>query len=293
MSPTLLGVLIGLGAAASSAIAHVLSKSALTEMNLVYFLKLRTTGAAGAMLLAALVMGDYRLLEKLSPTQFAWIAAGGVLSPWLISTLMFWALERMPLNVHAPLFRSSPVFGLVFAAFVFGEKVRVADLVGVLAVVVGVAAFSWHRANEPDHRRRVGVFPILAVLAAAAVYGLTLSLWRIYSAWTSGTNINLIQCTVGTLLWLGVDACRRGQCPVGRVHVANALLSGVLIFGVSNVLSIEALRFLPSPTVNALNSTSTLMVGVLAGLLLEETWTSWDWLWALVIVGGVAAMALG
>lgn len=292
MSPTLVGVMLGLGSAASAAVAHVLSKAALAEMNLVYFLKLRTTGAAAAMLVAALALGDYRHLRELSAAHFGWIAAGGVLTPWLVSTLMFWALQHMPLNVHAPLFRSSPVFGLVLAALVFGEQVRPGAVGGVLVVVVGLAAFSWRRATDADRGRRVGIAPLLAVLAAAAVYGLTISLWRLYSAWASGVTINLIQCTVGTLLWLGVDACRTGRCPVGRNHLAVALLSGVLIFGVSNVLSIAALKFMSSPAVNALNSTSTLMVGLLAWPLLGESWTRWDWMWTCVIVAGVAAMAL-
>lgn len=287
------GLLLGLASALSSAIAHVLSKAALRDMNLVYFLKLRTSGAAAAMLVLALISGDYAQLAHLTPQHWAWIAAGGILSPWLISTLLFWSLERMPLNVNAPLFRSSAVFTLAFSVLLFGEKVGAIAVVGVLVVVCAVGLFSWRRVADPEATRRTQVLPVLAALLSAVLFGLTVSLWDVFRQWTSGTNINLVQCTVGSVFWIGIDACRSGRCPVGRTHLLNALLSGVLIFGLSNVFSILALAYLAAPVVTALGATSTLMIGLMAALLFGEGWDRWDLALTFLIVGGVALMAIG
>jgi drug/metabolite transporter (DMT)-like permease len=94
--------------------------------------------ALGLVIACQLVLGG--LLPSVPPGQLLLIAAAGVLNYALPFWLYLTALTRMPVARAATYLTLIPVFGVLGAVLVLGERITWLDLVGGALVVAGLVA---------------------------------------------------------------------------------------------------------------------------------------------------------
>ena len=74
------------------------------------FFAVRTAGGAAATFIGLVATGDLGPLLRLPPAQLAILFGTGLLVPLAVNLLSFGSMKYMPLNVHAPLFRTYVVY---------------------------------------------------------------------------------------------------------------------------------------------------------------------------------------
>lgn len=114
-------------------------------------------------LTAALIQGT---LQTSNPVALLWFALAGCVGQCLGQLASFTGIQRMGVSRAAPIQGSSPIWSVILAVIILGERPGLPVWLGASAVVVGVAFLS-RRGNEQggtawDWLRGALVFPLVA-----------------------------------------------------------------------------------------------------------------------------------
>jgi drug/metabolite transporter (DMT)-like permease len=196
------------------------------------------------------------------------------------------AYARSELSLVYPLARGlAPVLVLAAAVAFLGAGTSAAQIAGVLAVGTGVLLV---RGLEGE---RDGVGAALACGVAACIAGYTLVdkdglhyadpipyLWLV-----------LVPVALG---YAGAQARSRGTGALRSEAGTNTLIAALAMFG-AYALALAALRLAPAAAVAAVRESSVVIATALAAVVLHERVTFGRAAGAVVVVAGVAAIALG
>jgi drug/metabolite transporter (DMT)-like permease len=202
------------------------------------------------------------------------------------------------MNLVYPLARGTgPALTVLVAVLVLRQPTSSEAAVGVALVVAGVLVISFGRAHAASpHRRRLGVLYGVATGASIAAY----TLWDAHAVTTLGIP-PLPYFTLGvTFQWLGQTpgAWRQGQrLPTGA---ALALLSThrreILVVAalspLAYVLVLQALTMAPVSLVAPVRESSIVVGALLSWLILREPHPARRLVGSVVVLAGVAALAL-
>ena len=272
------------------AVAHVLAKDVLDKLPFSQFFAVRTAGGAAATFIGLVATGDLGPLLRLPPSQLAILFGTGLLVPLAVNLLSFGSMKYMPLNVHAPLFRTYVVYVFLISLLFLDENLTVLTGVAVMVTFLGVVAFS--AARQPTGQQRASPAAMGACLVGAVLLAIGVLLWKHYRAFASPSMIAFTGTFVTAVIYAIAYAIRRP--PSGTPSaVIKAVTSGALVFGLGNFLWITALGYSSSPVVCAVHSTSTLIIAVLAYLFLRERWTRGQAAAAITICAGVILLFFG
>jgi drug/metabolite transporter (DMT)-like permease len=217
---------------------------------------------------------------KLPPQERGWFAgaivAGGIIAP----VLLMLGLTDMPASGASLLLNAEGVFTALLAWFAFRENVDRRIALGMLAIVAGALVLSWS-----GEARFSGLWPTLAVLGACFAWGLDNNLTRKVSlndaTWIAAVK-GLVAGTVNLTLALAVGS------PLPTLPlVADAMLLGLLAYGVSLALFVVSLRHLGTARTGAYFSIAPFFGAILAVMLLGETVTL-----PLLVAGLLMALGL-
>jgi drug/metabolite transporter (DMT)-like permease len=214
--------------------------------------------------------------------------------PWIVGSaglelvyfvLLTTAYRRSDLSLVYPIARgSAPVLVLAGAAVV-GIAVGVVQAVGVILVGIGVVLVRGVRGSV-DPR---GVALSLAIGGTIAGYTLVDKEGIEHAAALPYLVLVLAPVALATLalqLWIGGAASLRAE------FGASAMVAGALTF-TAYALALLALEMAPAASVAAVRETSVLFAVALGAFLLRERVSPARVAGALVIVTGVALVALG
>jgi drug/metabolite transporter (DMT)-like permease len=196
------------------------------------------------------------------------------------------AYARSELSLVYPLARGlAPVLVLAAAVAFLGAGTSAAQIAGVIAVGAGVLLV---RGIEGE---RDGVGAVLACGVAACIAGYTLVdkdglryadpipyLWLV-----------LVPVALG---YAGAQAQSRGAGALRSEAGANTFIAALAMFG-AYALALAALRLAPAAAVAAVRESSVVIATALAAVVLRERVTFARATGAIVVVAGVAAIALG
>jgi drug/metabolite transporter (DMT)-like permease len=234
-----------------------------------------STGAA--MLLGCAVFSPVAvLLWDVSSAAWPYIAASAVLE-LIYFALLALAYAHGQMTLVYPLARgSAPVIVLAVSVAFLGASVSVAAVLGVLLVSVGVVLVRGAAIG--------GAWLALGVGAAIAAYTLVDNAGLAHAGPLPYLELVLV---VPAVAYAGV---------LGRARVAPAigwrtLLAGAGMFG-AYALTLGALRLAAAAPVAAVRETSIVMATILGAVVLHETVGRARLAGAVVIVAGVAALAL-
>ncbi len=210
----------------------------------------------------------YRTLRRAEKVTLAadekrWFAAavlsGGVIGP----VLLMFGLASMPASSASLLLNAETVFTTLLAWFVFREHFDRRLLLGMIAIVCGLAILSW-----PADAQLAGLWPAAAVLGACLAWAIDNNLTRKISlsdaTWIASIK-GLVAGSINLLLALALGA----RWPA-LWSQASALLVGFFAYGLSLVLFVIALRHLGTARTGAYFSLAP-FIGAILALLTGES----------------------
>jgi drug/metabolite transporter (DMT)-like permease len=198
------------------------------------------------------------------------------------------------MNLVYPLARGTgPLLTVLVAVLVLRQPTTVLAMVGVGLVVAGVLVISFGRRNpDSPHRRRVGILYGAATGASIAAY----TLWDAHAVTKLGVP-PLPYFTIG-LVWQGLGltpaVLGRRRPTIGsllRTHRLEILVVAVLS-PLAYILVLQALTLAPVSVVAPVRESSIVVGALLSWLVLREPHPARRLVGALVLLAGVAALAL-
>ena len=212
-------------------------------------------------------------------------AAVGLFFPALVTLITFAANDRLGPSVTGSVSSTAPLFALLAALLILGERIPARALVATGGVVAGVALLSWRGGTL---MRRALWLPV----TGAALRGLVqvvvkagLALWpNPFAASLIGYGVSSVTVTL---------AARGRQGPLERSAVLWFMATG-LLNGLAVLLMYAALSAAPVSLVAPLVAGYPLVTVLLgAALLHEERLTVRSVAGALLIVGAIAYLVAG
>ena len=225
-------------------------------------------------------------LRGLDARAVTWFAAVGVFFPALVTLLTFRANELLGPTVTSALSGTAPLFALLAAAALLGERVPAGATLSALGVAVGVALLSWRRGAAPTGATRAA---LLWPLAGAALRGLAQVAAKAGLAlWASPFAAALIGYLVSSAAVIGADCLR----PAPRQRSTRAGVAWFACTGVLNgcavLLMYAALSMAPVWQVAPVIAGYPLVTAVLGAAVLREERLSWP----LVVGVGLTVAAI-
>ena len=214
----------------------------------------------------------------------ALFAAIGVFFPALVTLLTFRSNEELGPTVTGAVSGTAPLFALLGAALVLGERIPAEAAIAAVGVGVGVALLSWNRRGlRRGFAGRALLWPFSGALVrglaqVGAKAGLTL--------WPNPFAASLIAYAMSSMTVVGASRMRRAERP--RVTRANLFWFGLtgILNGAAVLVMYVALTLAPVSTVAPVVATYPLVTLVASAALLRD-----DVLGARVLAGATIMVA--
>jgi drug/metabolite transporter (DMT)-like permease len=201
--------------------------------------------------------------------------------------LLIAAYAHADVSVVYPLARGvAPVLVLVVGVAALGTSVSPLQAVGVGAVGCGVLLV---RGLRLETSALLGVLLALAVAGCIAGYTL-IDKYGIQHA--SPLSYVELEMLLPAVVYAGVVARMRGRHAMGAVCTPANAVAGIGMF-LGYALVLLALERASAPSVAAVRESSVAIATALAALVLRERVTVMRFTGAVVVVGGIALVALG
>jgi drug/metabolite transporter (DMT)-like permease len=247
----------------------------LPALTIVFF---RVALSSAAVALILLAVGRRDLLRRPPPE----VVALGVLLAihW---SLYFAAIKETSVASAVLITYAAPIFMALLAPVLIREHVPAASVVALLISMAGIAAISLSGGSGDEAVRATGV--VLAVFAAVT-YAFLIVLLKRWGADVHPTTVIVWQEGTAALV-LSPSLLFAHYDSVGATQVGYLLLLGVVLTGVTGVIYVGALKWVPATTAGILAYMEPVSAALLAAAILGEALTP------AVIVGGAAIVAAG
>jgi drug/metabolite transporter (DMT)-like permease len=287
-----LGVVLGLGASASWAIANVAVQRSARQVGA--FRAILWAQILGALVVALLVPFDTRAAAP-APLDALWVLAAGA-AGLLAYVCLFYAFEHARLTIAVPVMSSWAVIASALSLAIFREPVRPWQLVGAAAVVAGAVvvsrfARSTTAGGPPGTSARAPRW-LLASFGAALGFGLLIPLIGLLTPVTG--RLGVIPVVYAADIALGLPLAWRFRVslapPRGRAWLAVALAGVFETAGFACI--VLATRFAPLALVSPLSSLASAFTVLYAWAVLRERPAKPVLIGAALVCAGVVTLAL-
>jgi drug/metabolite transporter (DMT)-like permease len=264
----LLGVLLGLGASASWAIANVAVQRSARSVGSVR--GLLWAQIVGIVVVALLLPLDVRTAAP-APLDALWVAIAG-LSGLLAYVCLFYAFEHGRLTVAVPIMSSWAVISSALSLVIFHERLRPLHFAGAAGVVAGAVIVSRFAQSTTSGAGAQGSSPrwLLASFGAAIGFGVLIPMIGLLTPVTG--RLGAIPIAYGADIVIGLPiALRFGVSlapPRGRAWIAVALAGLFETAGFACI--IFAGRYAPLAIVSPLSSLASTFTVAYAWAILGE-----------------------
>jgi drug/metabolite transporter (DMT)-like permease len=223
------------------------------------------------------------VLWRLEPGAWPWLVASGLLE-LLYFGLLTAAYARAPLSVVYPIARGgAPVFVLLVSVLVLGHATSPGQIAGVLTVVAGVVLVrGLHDASA------LGVVFGVAIAACIAGYTLVDSRGIRYAAPVPYLVLTMV---IPTVVFAAAVVTIRGRAAVQAAVGLSSVTAGLSTF-VAYAFVLAALELASAASVAAVRETSVVIATALAAVVLHERVGPARLAGAVLVVAGVALLAL-
>lgn len=234
---------------------------------------------------AITVMGEGR---SITPTAIALSVGAGI--GFLVASLgLYYAFERGPVKLVAPVIASYPILSISFAVMA-GATVTIWQGVAVLMIVAGVGIVAALSDTGDKDVPPMGRTIALAALSAVG-FACTFKLGQLAAGMSGELTTTLIARLTALLLLVALMAARRLTFWPGRGALVPLVVMGLL--DGAALLSVMSAADLPSPEYAAVaSSTFGLLTIVLAWVFLRERMSMPQWAGCLIAFAGIGYLAL-
>jgi len=209
-----------------------------------------------------------------------------------------WVLQRGyrhgDISVVYPMARGTgPLLSVVFAIVLFGEHPSALALAGAAVVIAGIVGIGLTTGRPAPGARLVGPGIVYGLITGVTIAAYTL--WDAFTVNDLGVTpvAFMVGCSLGEVLLLAPIAWHRRVelAAVWREHRQQVLVVGILS-PLSYILVLTAVTMAPVSLVAPTRELSVVLVSLAGWLILREPRPAQRLAGALVVLGGVAMLAL-
>ncbi len=260
------------GAAGLWGLLPVVSKQAYEHIPVMVCAALSALSAALFFAFLTTVRGEWRDVlcrEALASSLISALGIGVV-----FYGLVFWGQSMVPASSTSVLLLMEVFFSMLLLRLFGNEQLTRRQVMGALVMVVGAILVL-----APDSIDDFGLGELI-ILLAAAVPPLANRQMQKARQLVGVSSIMFVRSTISFLMLLAVAVSLESMPSSDSLWSAMpwVLINGVLLFGVSKVLFIESVRFIPISKAVAMNSLAPLVTLATAWWLLSEPAAWYQWL---------------
>jgi DME family drug/metabolite transporter len=289
----MIGELAALGAAISWTASAILYGKALQQTTPIPANIVRLS-CTSAVLLLVLAAAAYVSPSVLRPQTAVLAALSGIVGLGLGDTLYMVSLKHIGVTRAVPITCTYPLFNLVWAAFLIGEKPTLQLILGALIIFLGVWFLSHENKTDNQRRSRLISWGVAAALAAAILWSISIATMDIAIKQTPRLSdafvINTIRTAATALLLLTLSPIIDRQHNFVRLRkktTATLILGGLIALGVGWFLLAYSFLGIPESQAVPISSTTPLFSTLIGVTLLREKVTPENILGAIIVVAGI------
>lgn len=221
--------------------------------------------------------------------QAIWLSLGAGLAFLTASLGLYYAFERGPVRLVAPVIAAYPILSLGFAALE-GNPISIGQMLAVLAILAGVALVAALSDTEESQTPAAGPTIALATLSAVG-FACTFKLGQMAAEISGELPTTLITRLTALGLVAAIILYKRAPVMPGRSAIIPLAVMGFLD-GIA-LLSVMSAARLPNPEYAAVaSSIFGLLTIVLAWAFLHERMRRLQWMGCGIAFAGIGYLAL-
>jgi len=210
----------------------------------------------------------------LTPVSLLSFTAAGFMGTFLGRVLYYDSINRIGAGRTEPLKSSMPLFATLIAVLVLEEALSMAHGIGIVCIVVGIAAISWETTSSGAERGEdVSVTALGLPLLAAVAFATEPNFVRVgYDEGTPilvGLTLKTLAAGIGFVGYLRYRGTLRFDTLLGEAHtkwyVAAAVMNTLSVLGYYAALNVSRVV-----VVTPITQTSPLLVAILAYAFLSH-----------------------
>jgi drug/metabolite transporter (DMT)-like permease len=299
MAETMIGELAALGAAISWTVSALFYRKALEEASPISANIIRLTLTGSILLLLLVFLGKLAVLTTLPLDLVLLASASGIIGLGLGDTLYFMSLKWIGVARAVPLTCIYPLFSVLWAVFLVGERITLAVVLGAVVIVLGILFLGQDsQANTTDTRKALIVGMVIA-LATAAVWSVSITMMDVAVKESPDIDhaliINTIRViTVAAVLLASSPIIDRklGFLKVRKRTVVALIAGGIAALGVGWFFLSYSFTVTSQARAVPISSTTPLFSTLAGILLLREKVTAHNVFGSIMVVVGIFLLFL-
>jgi drug/metabolite transporter (DMT)-like permease len=292
----MIGELAALGAALSWAIAPILYRQALLNTKPISANIVRCATNAGVLVAVLLLLGKVGALTALPIGTVVLVVVSGVVGLGVGDTLYMIGLKYVGVSRAVPLAATYPLFSVVWAAFLLGQPLSLADVLGAAVIIFGIWLLSRKKSDESTGiKGRLAFIGIVVSLVTAVVWSVSITMMDVAVSNVTSLDANYAIITlriasVGLFFMLLAPFLDRehGFLKMKRSTVIGLCIGGLVANGVGWLLMNYSFLNTSLTRATPISSTSPLFAAIAGFMLFREKMTTKAVLGAIVVVAGIA-----
>jgi len=292
----MIGELAALGAASSWAAAPILYRKALLNTKPTFANIVRCTTNAGVLVAVLVVLGKVGALTALPMGTLVLVIVSGVIGLGVADTLYMIGLKYVGVSRAVPLAATYPLFSIVWAIFLLGQPLSLADVLGAAVIIFGIWLLSREKSAEnPGIKGKLATIGIVVSLVTAVLWSVSITMMdvAVSSVTNFDANYAIIALRIASVAFFFMLLApfldmERGFLKMKRSTVIGLCVGGLVANGVGWLLMNYSFLNIPLTRATPISSTSPLFAAVAGFLLFREKMTTKAVLGAIAIVAGIA-----
>jgi DME family drug/metabolite transporter len=291
----MIGELAALGAALSWTISAMLYRKALQQTKPISANIVRLSCTSAILLVFLVAIAKLGVPTSLQPEIVALAAISGVIGLGLGDTLYMVSLKLIGVARAVPITCTYPLFNLVWAIFLIGEKASLPLVLGAVIIVLGIWLLSHEKENHKEEGQSKLLFKgIAAALATAVLWSVSIAMMDMAVKNTPSPDdafvINTIRVATIAALLLALSPMidrERNFLRMKRTTVAILIIGGIIALGIGWFFLAYSFITIPESQAVPISSTTPLFSTLVGVTLLREKVTARNVIGSIVIVVGI------
>jgi DME family drug/metabolite transporter len=292
----MIGELFALGAALSWAIAPILYRKALLNTKPISANIVRCTTNAGVLVAALLLLGKVGALTALPIGTMILVVVSALIGLGLGDTLYMIGLKYVGVSRAVPLASAYPLFSVVWAIFLLGQPLSLADVLGAAVIIFGIWLLTREKSDEHTGiKGRLAFLGLVVSLVTAVVWSVSVTMMDVAASSITSFDANYAIVTLRIasvalffmLLAPFLDK-EHGFLKMKKSTVIGLCVGGLVANGVGWLLMNYSFLNISLTQATPISSTSPLFAAIAGFMLFNEKMTAKAVLGAIAIVAGIA-----
>ncbi len=290
----MIGELAALGAAISWTVSALFYRKALEEASPISANIIRLTLTGSVLMLLLLFLGKLALLTTLPTGVVLLASASGIIGLGFGDTLYFVSLKWIGVSRAVPLTCIYPLFNVLWAAFLLGEQITFAVVLGAVTIVVGIIFLGQDSEASGKETRKVLIVGMIIAIVTAAIWSVSIAMMGVAVKEAPDIDhalvinvVRVISIAAAMLAFSPIVDRKLGFLKVRKKTVVTLIAGGIVALGVGWFMLSYSFTLSSQARTVPISSTTPLFSTLAGIMLLRERVTARNVLGSILIVAGI------